>query len=93
MVDYPRRQGEGFDIIDQSGFSPEPFLGGIGRPQSRHGSFALEGGQEGGFFSADKGAGALHNVEIETEVAVENMVAQEISLQSVVESLAHALNG
>ena len=53
--------GPGFDIVDDGGFASQAALGRKRRPRSGLTDLAFNGGDERGFFAADKGPGAFAN--------------------------------
>ena len=63
-----RHIGQGFNIVDQGGFAPQTIGGRVGRAGARFTAFAFDRFDQGGFFTADIGAGAGVDVDIEAEI-------------------------
>ena len=77
MVDDIGDVGPGLDVVDHGGAGPQAFFHRVGGPGYGFAHPALNGGQEGGFLPADKGAGAAADVDIEIEPRSQDVPAQE----------------
>ena len=69
--------GQRFYVIDVARLTPQPRLGGEGRARAGHPPLALNGGHQRRFLTADEGASAFLNVQVEAEIRAEYLVAQE----------------
>src|SRR5208282_2361727 len=72
-----RHVGQGLNIVDDGGATPEADLGREGRPLRGFGACALDGMDQGCFFAADEGARAFANLEIEGKTGGEDILAQQ----------------
>ena len=66
-----------FNIINDGGFAKETFDGGEGRLDSGPGALAFEAFDESGFFSADVGASAAVEDDIEVDAGAENVFTED----------------
>jgi hypothetical protein len=84
--------GESLNIVDDGGFVPEAMLGGIGRPNSRLASLTFDGMDQGGFFAADKSAGAEPDFDVEGKVGAENIIAQQAVTTGLINGVLDTLD-
>ena len=80
----------GFNVVDVGGPAPQSFLRGIGRARTRAAGEAFERGDERGLLAADKGPRALHQLDVEVEAAVENVLAQQAVLARLLDGAVEA---
>jgi hypothetical protein len=69
--------GVGLDVVDERGLAPEAADGGIGRARLGGAAATFNGGQQGGFLAADKGAGAEADLDIEVELGIADGIAEQ----------------
>src|SRR5208337_2949167 len=69
--------GEGLHIVDEGGHVPKPGLRWIRRTRAGRATASLDGGDQGGFFTAHKGAAADTHFHVEVEFGVADLAAQE----------------
>ncbi|MFM1944516.1 MAG: hypothetical protein RI897_3498 [Verrucomicrobiota bacterium] len=69
--------GVSFDVIDERGFTPEAEFGGVGGAWAGLAAAAFDGGEQGGFFAADEGAGADADFDIEVKSCIEDIFTDE----------------
>ena len=62
------------------GLPHRPLTRGERRPRARHAALALDGGDERRLLTADEGAGAFLDLEVEVPAAAERIVAEEAAL-------------
>ena len=89
---YNRDIGPGLNIVDYRGLAPDTLNCGKRRPDSRHTPFSLEGSDQGGFFTADKGSGAEANLYIEIETASQYVITQQIHIPRLLHGGFEALD-
>ena len=77
MKDDPRRHRVALHIIDVARLAPETADGGERRTRTRFASAAFDGGDEGGFFAANKPAGATFEDNVKGELGAENVRAEQ----------------
>ena len=74
------------------GLPQRPAAAGIGRPGAGLADIAFHGGDEGRFFAADKGPGALADLDVEVEAGAQDIGAQEARFPGLVDGQGQALH-
>ena len=69
--------GVGFHVIEDSGLAEEALYSRERRTAPGLAALALDGGHQGRFLAAHKGAGAQTQLHVKTEIRVENILAQQ----------------
>lgn len=92
-ADDLRDVGQGLNVVDVGGLSPQAGNRREGRFGPGHAPPSLNGGHEGSFFSADKGSGSLFDLQIEVEAAAEDAAAQKAPFPGLPEGDLQTLDG
>ena len=64
LQDDHRNVGPRFNVVDDGRLAPQAFDGREGRTRNRHAALAFDRGEQGGFFAADKCAGAETELDV-----------------------------
>ena len=92
LVDDARHVGERLHIVQHRGLSPQSLVYRPGRLYPGHTPLALDGGGQGAALTADEGAGAAVDVDMEAEPAAHDVVAQQSGRRSLVDGHLQTLH-
>ena len=93
-LEHDRRNiGERLDVVEHAGLAPEALVGRERRPRTRLAALALDRRHERSLFTADEGARAHADLEVEVEARAHDVVAQQAVLARLVEREVEALDG
>ncbi|MPM34779.1 hypothetical protein SDC9_81366 [bioreactor metagenome] len=90
---HQRHRGQRLHIVDYRRLTEQSAHRGERRLGPGHTAFTLDGGNKGGFLSADKGAGALHHMDIKIKARAEKIFAQKSRAARVLDGPPHPLDG
>ena len=92
-ADDGRDVAPGLDVVDVGGLAPEAFLRGERRPRMGTAGKAFKRGDEGCFFAADECSCALHQLDVEVEATIEDVVAEQAVFACLLDGAVEAAHG
>ena len=93
LVDDDGDVGERFDVVDDRRAAPETLDRRERRTGLRHTAVTFDRLEKSRLFAADERAGAEAELDVEIEVAAENLLAQETEVASLLNGDLETLNG
>ena len=93
LVDDNGDIGERFDVVDDRRAAPETLDRRERRTGLRHTAVTLDRLEKSRLFAADERAGAEAELDVEVEVAAENLLAQKAEVASLLNGDLETLNG
>ena len=93
VPDDLRDVGEGFDVVQDRRFLPEPLERRERRTRTRHAAFALDRAHQSGFFAAYEGPRSLVDVDVEVEPGSEDVLSEQAVVPRLPDGDAQAANG
>ena len=93
LVDDDGNVGERFDVVDDRRTAPETLDRRERRTGLRHAAVTLDRLEKSRLFAADERAGAEAELDVEIEVAAENLLAQKSEVAGLLDGDLETLNG